>query len=100
MRGQEYFSFKLNPKPAAVQSLTKTNGDLVVYEANGTLNVNASSLPNDDNTVIDLFDINGKQVTSEWVKPQAGRIENKINVAKLAAGTYLVRIGNIKYKFS
>ncbi len=92
------FSFKLNPRPAALQSLTKTNGDLVVYQSGAMLNVNATSLPNDDNTVIDLFDINGKQLTSEWVKPQSGKIENKINVAGLAAGTYLVRIGNVKYQ--
>lgn len=91
------FSFKLN-KPSGIQTLPQTEAQLKVYEANGMINVLATSIPTDESVVINLFDINGKQLTSEWVKPQGGKVVSKINAATLASGTYLVRIGNVKFQ--
>jgi hypothetical protein len=91
------FSFKLN-KPNGIQTLSQTKAELKVYEANGIINILATSIPTDENVVINLFDINGKQLTSEWVKPQGGKVENTISAATLASGTYLVRIGNVKFQ--
>jgi len=91
------FSFKLS-RPAGIGAITQANANLKVYQSGSNLNIIATSLPNNENTVINLFDINGKQLTSEWVKPQGGTIENKIDVSNFATGTYLVRIGNSGYQ--
>ncbi len=91
------FSFRLN-KPAGVQQIKSPNGELSAYQSGGILNVVAISLPNNDKTIVNLFDMDGRQITSDWVQPQAGKITYQINVSSLATGVYLLRIGNEKYQ--
>jgi hypothetical protein len=88
------FSYKLNPPNITSIGSVSHTANLKVYQASNYLNVLVSGLPNNDKMVINLFDINGKQLTSEWVVPQGNKMESKINIDGLAAGTYLVRIGN------
>ncbi len=91
------FSFKLQGT-AGLNEAKTPNGELNLFQSGAMLNVVATSLPNNEKVIVNLFDINGKQLTSEWVVPQAGKIENQINVENYAAGTYLVRIGNEKFQ--
>jgi len=91
------FSFRL-AAPAGVSSAMQSMAELKAYQSGNSLNVIASDLPNNDKTVVNLFDISGRQLYSDWVVPQANRIETKINVSSFATGAYFVRIGNINYQ--
>jgi len=91
------FSYKLN-KPNGIAPVSSNIADLKVYQSGSNINVIASGLANDDNVVVNLFDINGKQLSSEWITPKGNTFQTKINVASLAKGVYLVRIGNVKFQ--
>jgi hypothetical protein len=92
------FSYRLNPPLTSTSTIPSNLSNLKVYQVNNYLNIVASGLPNDDKIVVNLFGINGKQLTSEWVMPQANKFESKINITGLAKGTYLVRIGNVNFQ--
>ncbi|HXB12471.1 MAG TPA: T9SS type A sorting domain-containing protein [Bacteroidia bacterium] len=91
------FSYRLN-SPTGIAPITSNTADLKVYQSGSNLNVMVSGLANDDKVVVNLFDINGKQLSSEWVAPKGNIFQTKINVASLAKGVYLLRIGNIKFQ--
>ncbi|HWY97661.1 MAG TPA: T9SS type A sorting domain-containing protein, partial [Bacteroidia bacterium] len=69
-----------------------------VYQSGDNLNITANTLPSNDDVHIDLFDIIGKQISGNIVKPVGNAIETKIAVNGLAKGTYMVRIGNLNYQ--
>ncbi len=93
------FSYRLSPKlSAGIPSLSSGTADLKVYEVNNFLNVVVNGLVNNDKIVVNLFDINGKQLTSEWENPKAGKLETKINVSGFAKGAYFVRVGNTNFQ--
>jgi len=60
--------------------------------------LSASKLPSNDEMVVDLFDINGKQINGKKVTPNGNSFETTINVSGLATGTYLVRVGNPNFQ--
>ncbi len=88
------FSYRLTSSFVGVPTLPSNMADLKVYQTNNYLNVIASGILNNDKVVVNLFDINGKQLTSEWVTPESGKFQTKIDVNGLATGAYFVRIGN------
>lgn len=92
------FSYKLNPPVNTSVTPVSNTATLKVYQSNNFLNVVVAGLINNDKIVINLFDINGKQLTSEWVTPEGNKLESKINIEGLAKGTYLVRIGNSNFQ--
>lgn len=98
--GGEYsriFSFKLN-SPAGIADAANNSGELIAYQNGGILTVKASGLPSNEKTVIDLFDINGRQISSEFKTPAANTIQTELNVGSLAKGLYFIRIGNVNYQ--
>ena len=89
------FSYRLTSSlTGAPEVQSSSSAELKVYQVNDYLKVNVTGLGNSDKVVVNLFDINGKQLTSEWVTTQAGKFESKIDVNGLAKGAYFVRIGN------
>lgn len=92
------FSYRLSSSLSNAPSLPSVSANLKVYQINNYLNVIATGLQNSDQVVVNLFDINGKQLTSEWDVPQAGKFETKIDVSGLAKGAYFVRIGNVNFQ--
>ncbi|HSY77394.1 MAG TPA: T9SS type A sorting domain-containing protein [Bacteroidia bacterium] len=90
------FSFKLGTTTGFTSPIDLSV--FKVYQNGDYLNVIANTLPSNDDVHVDLFDIIGKQISAEIVKPAGNAIETKIAVNGLAKGAYLVRIGNINYQ--
>jgi hypothetical protein len=90
------FSFKL----ATSVGIDEIQNDaaIKVYQSGNFLEVNASGLPSNDNLVVDLFDVSGRQLTTQSVVPVANTFETKVNVSTLPAGVYFVRIGRMGFQ--
>lgn len=69
-----------------------------VYQTENVLNFAASKLPSDEEMVVDLFDIEGRQISGKSIKPVSNKFETTIDVSGLAKGTYLVRVGNPNFQ--
>lgn len=70
-----------------------------VYKSGGQILVTASKLPSNNNMMVDLFDINGQKISGYVITPSANAIETSFNIDGLAAGTYLVRVGEPNTSF-
>ena len=68
------------------------------FQSESMLNISASKLPSDEEMVVDLFDITGKKINGKKVTPVGKAFETTVNVAGLATGTYLVRVGNPNFQ--
>jgi hypothetical protein len=91
------FSFRLaNSLGTLVISANKTA--IHAYQSNNILNISATGLASNEKVVVNLFDINGRQLSSQWVTPKDNKFSAQINVAGIAVGTYLVRIGNANFQ--
>lgn len=85
------YSFQL-PLPTGINeaaSLVQLN----VSISGNELIVKGDNLGSDDETVVDLFDISGRQITGKSVMPSGNSLQASFDVSALAEGTYLVRIG-------
>jgi len=69
-----------------------------VYQNGNIINVEGSGLISNENTQVDLFDINGREVNNQVVKPISNSIKTTINTTGLSTGVYFVRIGNNDYQ--
>jgi Secretion system C-terminal sorting domain len=67
------------------------------YQSGNSLNVAASNLANNDQAMLELFDLNGKLISSEKVAATGGQLNTSIDVANVASGFYFVRLGNAGY---
>jgi hypothetical protein len=90
------FSFKLATLTGAdgVQDETV----LKAYQSGNFLNVKASGLPGNEELRVDLFDISGRQLTTQRVVPVSNMFEAQINVSTLPKGVYFVRIGRENFQ--
>jgi len=91
------FSFQI-PVPTGIdqeqnQAVTK------IYKSNDEIIVKANNLPSNNEMVVDLFDINGRLINGKRITPAGNSLETSFNVNGLAAGTYLVRIGQPNTSF-
>jgi hypothetical protein len=68
------------------------------YQADNMINLTASNLPSNEEMVVDLFDVNGKEISGKKITPSANAFQTNINIAGLSAGTYLVRVGNPNFQ--
>lgn len=68
------------------------------FQTENQLNFKASNLPSNEELVVDLFDITGKQISGKKVVPVSNSFETSINVGGLASGTYLVRVGKTNFQ--
>lgn len=69
-----------------------------VYQADENLNIKASKLISDKEIVVDIFDVNGKQITGKIIKNDSNSIDTSFDVSNLSSGVYLVRIGNLDFQ--
>jgi hypothetical protein len=92
------FSFELASTVNGVRNLSMPQADMIVLAMENYLDVRLTGLPNSDKVVVNLFDINGKAISSQWLYPVANQANCKINTAGLATGTYLVRAGNAGFQ--
>lgn len=91
------YSFKL-PLGTVGISENENQPAFNVYQTANVLNFEASKLPSDDEMVVDLFDIEGRQISGKSIKPLSNKFETTIDVSGLAKGTYLVRVGNPNFQ--
>ena len=73
--------------------------EVYVFRSNSELNVKADYLPSNNEMIVDFFDINGQKISGKTIVPVANKLETTFNIAGLAAGTYLVRIGEMNTSF-
>jgi hypothetical protein len=90
------YSFQLPVPTGVAENLNASS--FSVYQSGNQLNVRGANLLSKDQMVVDLFDREGRMIKGSMVNPSAGAIETTIDVAGLAKGTYLVRIGNADFQ--
>lgn len=90
------FSFRL--ATGLGNNEVQNQAEVKVYQSGNFLNVKATGLPGNDKLAVDLFDISGRQLSSQWVSPSLNMVETKINVSSLPKGVYLVRVGRMNFQ--
>ena len=90
------FSFRLTSPTGLNNPIDQAQ--FKVYQSGDFVNVIANTLPSDDEVQVDMFDIQGKQLSTKQVKPSGGNIQTQINVNGLSKAVYFVRIGNMNYQ--
>lgn len=91
------YSFQLPLTPTGVADASN-EPTFTTFQMESMINLSASKLPSNDEMVVDLFDINGKQINGKKITPNGNAFETTINVSGLATGTYLVRVGNPNFQ--
>ena len=69
-----------------------------VYQDGQYVQVMANTLPSNDQVQVDLFDVVGKKISGQFVKPEGQSINMQVPVNGLATGIYFVRLGNNSYQ--
>jgi len=90
------FSFGFAPDLGITSLQNKT--EIKAYQNGSVLQVKASGLPGNDLLEVDLFDIMGKQLTTQHIMPAANMFETQINVSALPKGVYFIRIGRENFQ--
>lgn len=91
------YSFQL-PLVTGVADAASMQPTFNTFQSDNMINLSASKLPSNDEMVVDLFDVTGKQINGKKVIPSGNSFETTINVSGLATGTYLVRVGNPNFQ--
>jgi hypothetical protein len=96
----QIYSFKISPSIATVVTeSTIADPEYSAYQPEkGSLLVKASNLTNNDELVVDLFDVQGKLIVDKKINPAANSFETSFSTMGLAKGAYLVRIGNVNFQ--
>ena len=92
------FSFKVSGTSVDVEENPyHANLNLQVIPQNGNLQVNINGLHDLEPMVLDVLSIDGKMVSHQDVTPSSAQYQTTLDL-DLAAGTYLIRIGNEKWQ--
>jgi hypothetical protein len=91
------YSFKLPLTIDVAESASQVQ--LTTFINGSELVVRGSNLGSDDETVVDLFDIAGRQLSGKKVFPSGKTLETSFDISGLAQGTYMVRIGRMNTSF-
>ncbi len=91
------FSFKLEGTVSGIEEV-KNQAALNVYQNGSLIYVKATGLPGNDELLIDLFDISGRQLATQHVTPVSNSMETQMNVSALPKGVYFVRIGKENFQ--
>lgn len=92
------FSFKLEGNSEQGINEIQNQTVLKVYQDGNFLDIKATGLPTNDELVVNLFDISGRQLTTQRVAPADNMFETQINVSTLSKGIYFVRIGKENFQ--
>lgn len=92
------FSFKLEGNSSTGIKETEDQTEVKAYQDGNYLEVIAKGLPGDEQLLVNLFDISGRQLTSQNIVPVSSMFETKINVSSLPKGIYFVRIGRMNFQ--
>jgi len=92
------YSFQL-PLPTGVEESQSQINNVTAYQSVGGITVNATNIKEEGELVVDLFDINGKQIDGKQIVANGGSFETSFSTSNLASGTYLVRVGKMNTSF-
>jgi hypothetical protein len=67
--------------------------EFTAYLSGKVINLKVSSLPKDDEYIVQLYDISGKKISENKINSTSKSFETTIDVNGLITGMYLVRIG-------
>jgi hypothetical protein len=90
------YSFQL-PAVTGIES-NANNASFSVYQSGSNLLVNGTGLFDNKNIVVDLFDVQGRQLSGKTITPSDRTVNTTISIAGLAKGAYMVRVGNEKFQ--
>jgi hypothetical protein len=95
------YSFKLAPcAGVGVNDVPADMGNHVnAFVANGLINIKADALKENGELVVDLFDVNGKQIDGKTIQLTTDSFESSFSTENLSTGTYLVRVGKNNTSF-
>jgi hypothetical protein len=93
------FSFQIPMYVGVEEQQTVILPKIIVFKSNSDLIVNANNLPSNNEMLVDLFNINGQKISGKKIIPIVNGFETTINISGLAAGTYLVRVGEANTNF-
>ena len=69
-----------------------------MFQNENQINVQAIRLPNNDDMLLTLFSIDGKEISSQKIHPTNHSLDAVIPLTDISKGTYLVRIGNEQFQ--
>lgn len=90
------FSFQL-PTPISINE-KEIQAAFLVFQTGYFLNIKAKELPDNNELVVDLFDVDGKYITGKKIVPASNSMETNFNIVHLPKAAYLVRVGNINFQ--
>jgi hypothetical protein len=93
------FSWKITPSTVAgiVENTVKTP-EFSALQSSNMLNVKGNYLGSDEAIAVDLFDIEGRQISTKMITPAANSFETSIDVTGLPKAAYFVRIANNSFQ--
>lgn len=92
------FSFQIATNVGIADNTASQPNNVTAYQNSNTIFVNATNLVNNDEMLVDLFDMNGKLISANKIVPVGNMFTTNIDVAGLAKGTYMVRVGNLGFQ--
>ncbi|NVN94527.1 MAG: T9SS type A sorting domain-containing protein [Bacteroidetes bacterium] len=93
------FSFKLPLGSASGIEESAQSLSFVAFQNGDKINIKINNLSTNNELIVDLFDIKGRQIDGKKLYPSVNSLETSFSSVGLAKGTYLVRIGCINTNF-
>lgn len=92
------YSFKL-PLTTGIEESANEVNHVTAALANNEINVKGSNLNVEGELVVDLFDVNGQQISGKQIVSNGTSFETTVSTEGLASGIYLVRVGKMNTSF-
>jgi len=87
------FNFDLSAS-VGIDDIENTKIELLLTSSSGLLSISANKIQSDEEILVDIIDIRGKQLMSKQLKAIAGSLSTSFDVSSLAPAVYFIRIGN------
>jgi hypothetical protein len=92
------YSFQIAPCTVGIDEDAAAVTSVTAVQNGNNIEIKASNLKNNDENVVQLYDISGKKISESKINPVLKSFETSINASGLKSGIYLVRIGTPDYQ--
>jgi hypothetical protein len=93
------YSFTLPTCSVGINEQASQENNVSASLTNGEINVKGINLNVDGELVVDLFDVNGKEISGKTIVTNGNSFETTLSTENLSSGTYLVRVGKMYSSF-
>jgi hypothetical protein len=93
------YSFTLPGCATGINESANQINNVSAFLSNNQINVKAENLNVEGEIVVDLFDVNGQQISGKQVMLNGNSFETTISTDNLSTGVYLVRVGKVNTSF-